>query len=273
VTPDWWTGLPPVEEQVPCTDDNHRIRWCDGELTLPDHKDVDGELLLAALGGAQSPCLQIFEAWQRHRADLDLLLLASRSVADPLDRILTVVGGPGSRVASAPPGGPRGPRHGPQFPMASPRLQGLWSAYSLAPGQETLVMLLSLPGGLPIRLVATVIASWAQRIADDDPLVAAARPALYAALYGRALAALQNWLGGDVSFDIKLADVPAASRRGSRIVFELPFSWLRDVWVHGFATVAGRFCLTAQPAAAGDWIFTAVDFDCGEPAQLTLRAS
>jgi hypothetical protein len=295
VTSAWWAGLPPIEEWISGAADNHRIRWSDGELSLLDHDDPDGEFLLAALGGEQCPCLRILDAWQRHRVDLYVLLLGSRGAADPLDMV-RMTGGQthGPRPTSAPPGGPSGPRPGPRFTAAvGPRPRGAAGAahagrplrhrgggssgqrfgYTPIPRQDALAMLLSLPGGLPIRLVATVIAVWAERIADGDAQVAAVRPALQAALYGRAVAALRAWLGSDLSIDVRLADVPAASRGrgGDNVVVELPFSWLRDVWVRGFAVLAGRFCLTARQNGPDDWTFTAVDPDFGEPARFRLR--
>ncbi|OHV38096.1 MULTISPECIES: hypothetical protein [Pseudofrankia] len=297
MTPSWWAGLTPLEETILCGDANHRLRWSEGELGTPDHDDPDGERTLAALGGQPMPCIQILDAWQRHRADLDVLLLASRGAADHLDpRAIGVTGGPGglnvpARAVAATFGSP-GPwpaPPGPPWPGAVSGGQGAFVSHShffygggfshggvSGPGphqnDEPLPMLLRLPGALPDRLVATVVATWAQRIADDDPRVTAALPALHAALYGRALTAARGWLGGGATLDVRLAASPAAARRTDGVIaIELPFSWLRDVWARGFATLAGRFCLTAQPGPPGDWTFTTVAADFGQPQKVTLR--
>ncbi|WP_045876040.1 hypothetical protein [Pseudofrankia sp. DC12] len=271
----------------------HRIRWAGGNLATPDHEDPDGERTLGALGGESAPCIAILDAWQRHRADLDVLLLTSRGSVDPLR--LPATGGPGGWMATVPaamamPAPPMArpplPPHIPAMPASfvpgSPtRARARSGGFYYAggghgpggqPRDDTLTGLLRLPGTLPDRLVATVVAAWAQRIADDDPRVAESLPALHAALYGRALAAARSWLGGGPTFDVRLAASPAVVRRPDGIIAaELPFSWLRDVWARGFATLAGHFCLTAQPGPAGDWTFTTIAPDCGPPEQLTLR--
>jgi len=328
VTPSWWTGLPPLEETIPCGDADHRIRWSAGELATPDHDDPDGERTLAALGGQATPCIEVLDAWQRHREDLDVLLLASRGAADPLDGPFSAArGGPAGPTAPARPVAPMAVRPGPlpagwfglggtgvagratggvvygsgpgpSFPSPVPihgappnrvafassaSFAGSGGSYSsgltyYAPGPgpaqpgDPLLLLLGLPGGLPHRLVATVIATWTQRITDGDPRVAEALPALHAALYGRALAAIRGWLGGGPVLDVRLAAEPAAVRQVDGVIgVELPFSWLRDVWARGFATLAGRFCLTAQPGPPNDWIFTAVAPDFGQPQRFTLQ--
>jgi hypothetical protein len=279
----------------------HRIRWADGELTPLDHADPDGERTLAALGGQPMPCIEILDAWQRHRADLDVLLLAGRG---PSDHVTThaVANGPGgvatsfatAHVAPAPPSSSPAvgrPKFARGVPMAAqpaptgprPGLMPGWyygglsharggvASYAshvafLPDGGDALgQLLLALPGALPDRLVATVVASWAARIAADDLAVAAARPALHAALYGRALAAARWWLGGGVEVEVEQAASPAVTRRADGVVvLALPFSWLRDVWARGLATLAGEFCLTACPDPSGGWTLTTVAADLGQ---------
>ncbi|MBL7501016.1 hypothetical protein I6A84_26210 [Frankia sp. CNm7] len=299
MTPSWWTGLTPLEEIVPCGDAHHRIRWSDGELATPDHDDPDGERTLAALGGQTSRCIEILDAWQRHRADLDALLLAGRGAGDPLgpqlagapggfsgfSSSLAVSFGSASPMPAPPMPAPYryaqaravaamspSPGPGPGAPVAW--YYGSRGGGAPAPrqGEDTLLMLLRLPGALPDRLVATVVATWARRITDDDPRVAKALPALHAALYGRALAGARGWLGGGTELDVRLAASPAVARRpDGTVVIELPFSWLSDVWARGFTTLAGRFCLTAQPGPADDWTFTTVALDLGQPQKFTLH--
>ena len=49
-----------------------------------DHDDIEGELVLAALGGDKAECVAMLEAWGTHADDLDVLALGPRSPADEL---------------------------------------------------------------------------------------------------------------------------------------------------------------------------------------------
>ncbi len=80
----WWYGLPSAVTTVECSGRSHRLRWRDGELVAVDHDDVTGERTLAALAGQRYHCIDLLDAWQRHRADPDVLVLSSRGPADVL---------------------------------------------------------------------------------------------------------------------------------------------------------------------------------------------
>jgi len=82
--PPWWALLPPAQAQVACGDGSHRLRWDQGRLTAVDHPDAEGELVLAALGGDRSACLDLVEAWGRRGDDLQVLAVGPRSAADEL---------------------------------------------------------------------------------------------------------------------------------------------------------------------------------------------
>ncbi len=82
--PPWWALLPPAQAQVACGDGSHRLRWDQGRLTAVDHPDAEGELVLAALGGDRSACLDLVEAWGRRGDDLQVLAAGPRSAADEL---------------------------------------------------------------------------------------------------------------------------------------------------------------------------------------------
>ena len=82
--PPWWAVLPPAEAQVSCGAGTHRLRWADGRLTAADHPDAEGELVLAALGGERSECMDMVEAWGSHGDDLEILAVGPRSPADEL---------------------------------------------------------------------------------------------------------------------------------------------------------------------------------------------
>ena len=119
----------------------------------------------AGLGGEPCVCLEVLDAWARDAGDERVLVAASRGPADRIAR----------REWNAP----------------DDEEQAGWVGYgpSLgAPGPpaDGLAALLSLPGGLPDRLVATVAASRSG---------GAISPRLHAALFGRVAAALGGWLG------------------------------------------------------------------------------
>jgi hypothetical protein len=281
MTATWWTGIPAAELPVDCGGATHRLRWAEGALDALDHADVTGERTLAALGGQSHRCIEIFEAWIRHADDLDVLLLGSRGPGD----LLPTIGnddvaqrGRTSRTSAV--GGFA--RTSARFQsvsmtqnqsslshrrLASPARSGRgWVSATSDPADEV-AMLLALGAGLPHRLVATVAAGWAERLEHGDDRVPAAMPALRAALYGRALAAVRVWLddaGLDVDVSMCSPDSPSiAGRDVDGVRLTLPFSWLTDVWAKGFATIAGRFCLAATPDGPDRWTLSAIAPDFG----------
>src|SRR5215831_1434660 len=102
----WWAALPPVEAQVSCGEDTHRLRWAEGRLTALDHSDAEGELVLAALGGERSECVDLVEWWGRRSDDLEALAVGPRSAADELtvtpESMAEFGAGQGGWVAYAP---------------------------------------------------------------------------------------------------------------------------------------------------------------------------
>ena len=63
----------------------HRLRWAAGQLTAPEHTDLDGEQILSALAGQGFPLPgRAGIAGLGHAADLRVLVLASRGPADPV---------------------------------------------------------------------------------------------------------------------------------------------------------------------------------------------
>ncbi|MGH8962362.1 MAG: hypothetical protein ACRDWT_14420 [Jatrophihabitantaceae bacterium] len=285
--------LPSLSVPVRCGDDDHTLDWAAGELTTTDHPDADRERTLSALGADPSPCIEIVDRWSRHRADLDVLVLASRGPADPVTvgesyaghaRVgHSHVGSSSSAYAST--------LSVARFaPLQQPRRRGRggkqgWTSYSpigsgAVPGvagdhEDEVIALLGL-GGLADRLVATVAATWADRIDSNDASVAVALPALHAALYGRAVAAVHSWLG-DASAVVELSmcdpgQAPALTREADVVRLALPFSWLSDVWARGLATLLGRFCLSATAVAPDRWTLQAVDSGFGPARSITVDA-
>jgi hypothetical protein len=80
----WWAAFGPAEASLSCGDGTHRLRWADGKLEAVDHADAEGELVLAALGGDTSPCLDLVGAWGGHGDDLTVLAVGPRSATDPV---------------------------------------------------------------------------------------------------------------------------------------------------------------------------------------------
>ena len=146
---------------------------------------------------------------------------------------------------------------------------------------DDLIRLIGLGSLLPDRLAATVIATWAERLragADSVDAVradelAAARPALHAALYGRAVTALRSWTGQrDLAVALTMIpedQPPRLARDGGGITAELPFGWLADVWARGLTTCWGRFCLAAAPSG-DNWVLSTVGLELDSPRLVTL---
>lgn len=82
MTAAWQDAFGPVQAGVTCGGAQHTVRWQGGRLLASDHPDAEGELVMAALGGETSRCLELVEAWGAHDDDLDVLALGPRSAAD-----------------------------------------------------------------------------------------------------------------------------------------------------------------------------------------------
>ncbi len=257
-----WTSWPAAEARIECCGDQHRLRWHDGVLDALDHSDLDGERALAALGGERNSCVETLDAWEAHRDDLKVLTLGSRGPRDAVSagssphlrgpmlgrphsptatvqiaqvQMPAVTSGSASLGARVVPAigrhfvGPAGPRLPTQVPEAP------------------LLDLIGLGGGLWDRLVATVLATWSERLAAEDDRIHEARPALAAALFGRVRVALADWLGEPgLRVEVELIgpdEAPELSRTDQGVQAFLPFRWLNDVWAPGFAIVFGHFTL------------------------------
>jgi hypothetical protein len=251
--------MSPASCPVECAGVRHHLVWRDGQLTAFDHPDAERERTLTALGGDVYRCLQLAEAWERHAEDLDVLLLASRGSQD-------------SFLAGRAPHDPRPGRHFGWFAYAP--LSSMHGGDSPSDAAD-LPDLLGLGGGLPERLVGQVLDTWAIRLAEGDETVERARPRLQAALYGRFVAAVRTWLG-DSELRVELSLVPpgAASvveRVGDRVRAELPFNWLTEVWLPGFAVVADRLCISVRQPGPQHFELTTLGRDLIEQATITVE--
>jgi hypothetical protein len=234
----WWVAA--AQATLECTGATHRLRWAEGELHALDHDDIEGERALAALGHERCACVDALDGWHRHAADLRVLALAPRGASDRL------------ALHDRHPGG--------VYTYA-----GLSPSAAVEPG-DALAGLFSLGGGLPDRLAATVAASRLAGFPETE------RARLHAALAGRAMLALSDWLGEPgARVEVAMADAPRLARHGKRIEATLPFSWLVDVWAKGLAVIWGRFCLAAATEDGRRFTLTTVAPDLAEPELVWLE--
>jgi hypothetical protein len=84
MTSPWWAALEPAEARISCGAGQHRLRWAEGALHAADHQDAEGELVMAALGGGATPCLELVRIWGCHSDDLSVLAIGPRSADDQL---------------------------------------------------------------------------------------------------------------------------------------------------------------------------------------------
>jgi hypothetical protein len=232
LTGPWWAAIGPAETTVSCGTGRHRMRWGEGELRAADHPDAEGELVLAALGGDATPCLDLARAWGQHSDDLRALAIGPRSAADTMtitptamEEIYSARSGPGWMSWSRGTIGPHGARAGHShailagggavrgvaraslLPRVRPTRSRLvhgwgmgsgpgWPGREEDPARAELIWLLSLGTPFQFRLCGTVANAWS---ADGKHARHRGRayPALTAALAGRLAPAAAQWLGID----------------------------------------------------------------------------
>jgi hypothetical protein len=252
----WFTCLPSCETEVPCGGGRHTVRWEAGSLRLASHPDVEGELVLAALGGDKARCVEVARAWDRHADDLSVLAIGPRGPADQIavgwddvleaERAGTVYGGsyvsPRStpmRLASQP---------GPTLARAGARQRQVQEErLKTQRRRNDILALLALGYGFQVRLIGQVAAAHAARDRDEQ-----VRPALVAAITGRLAPVAEEWLGIDP--DQVVVRQHAGPSWGSseltgygadrRLRISLPAGWLARVWACGLARV-GRHLIVA----------------------------
>lgn len=257
----WFRSLPPCQTTAPCGAGPHPIRWADGELALPEHPDIEAELVLAALGGERPGCLDIARAWRRCAADLAVLAIGPRGAADPVTvdwaRVAAVRDGP---RLPAPPG-----RRKPRAMPARPEPAG-WQRE-----QTDLLTLLALGPRFQFRLAGQVAAAHDARPADAD------RPALATALHARLVPAIATWAGiGPHQLDVRVHDGDgwgSVSRAGNRLSAALPAGWLASVWACGLALVAGRLVVAVPRPGWPDAQVLALPAPGAGPVTLTVHGT
>ncbi len=295
----WWLGLPEAQAVLSCGEHQHRLRWRQGRLQALDHGDPEDERALAALGGQPFACIELLDAWERHKDDLRALVLGARAPGalpriDPdslLQRRMGAIRQRGAGSAGVPRSFARTTGAAATGFTAGSLIGGGWStiaargagpsagrgmgrASKQARGERELIELLSLGGGIPDRLLATVAATWSRRSQAGGPAASKARPQLHAALQGRVYAALRSWLS-ESNLAAELVMVGAGEQRSltrieATVHAELPFDWLLDVWAKGLATIYGRFCLAADTTDGRQWRLSTVAPSLDATEQLTV---
>jgi len=305
VTAPWWAAFGPADTTVRCGGASHRVEWAGGGLHAVEHPDAEGELVLAALGGASTPCLDLVRSWGRHSDDLSALAIGPRAPGDELTltaaalaeirsarvgpgwsgmspggtmalrraavtRAVTGVSGSSSVFGRMPGGGRAAGR-----PRSRPRMgfPGPGNDESLA----ELLELLALGPAFQFRLCGAVADAWCAE--GHQARSRRAVPALTAALAGRAAPAVGRWLGidpgqvdaglhtGEGWGEVRLA--PAAGAR--RVHVRLPVSWLASVWAPGLAEVGGRMVVGVIDAAFPVARVLALATPAAAVAELTMR--
>jgi hypothetical protein len=298
----WWQALPALETWVPCGDGSHPVRWADGTLSLPAHPDPEAEAVLAALGGEQAACVEVAQAWQRHRSDPDWFTIGPRDPDDeievswdyvrqfrsaPLGGWLAGQASAGSRPlirAQATSGLPRrGAGGGPGTAGQAGSAGRAAESERLRAARLEMLILLALGPAFQLALSGTIAASWAQGSAEAAELTAR-WPVLEPALAGRLAPAAATWLGLDPDrVDASLLErSPEPAGWGALeltgtgtdrwLRATLPVSWLAAVWAPGLAVVAGQLVVAVEQAAWPDATVLAVPAPGQPPVRFGVRA-
>jgi len=271
---------------VPCGQGRHSVRWEAGELRLPSHADPEAELVLAALGGDKARCVEIFEAWQRHTADLTVLGIGPRGPADEIAVTWDDVDA-AEQAARSGTGGPG--RWG--WRLASPPRAAMARAavrhqqYKEEAGEASqrrldMLSLLALGTGFQVRLAGQVVAAHADRLDEPDELGRTIRSVLTAALAGRVALVAEQWLGIDPD------QVEASLYRGAgwgsveltgrgeqrRLRVSLPAWWLARVWASGLALTGRHLVVAVERAGWPDAQVLALRAPGAEPVSLSAHA-
>jgi hypothetical protein len=233
MTSPWWAAFGPAHTRISCGTGQHLMRWAGGRLQAADHPDAEGELVLAALGGDATPCLDLAGVWGKHSDDLTLLAIGPRSAADKLTFSSEMVEeiarartapsrGSGWPITPAPVIGRRlGARRTATSRLFTSAGRGLvlpgsagtgparlrrtvalgmpvprgW-AHEVDTNRADLIWLLTLGAPFQFRLSAAVAHAWSAE-GQHASRAGAERPALTAALAGRLAPAAARWLGVD----------------------------------------------------------------------------
>jgi hypothetical protein len=233
----WYRSLPPAVTRVPCSGQQHEVRWQDGALELTSHPDPEAEMVLAALGGNTPECVEVAQSWEHSLTNLDLLMTLPRSATDRLNVTWEEVEAfrAPQRSAITLSGRTATPLPTSLPPNAPPRMRQLRAEAQRARSRHLkLLRVLALGHEFQVRLAGSIAVG-----------AGAASPALAAALAGRTAPAIARWLG------INPDDVTVAVHTGpgwgtlyaagDEAWMALPVNWLWDVWACGLEQADGQF--------------------------------
>jgi hypothetical protein len=270
--------FPAAVAHVECAGDRHTVRWEAGELISVDHADPEGERALGALGGTSLGCIDILNAWARHRSDPRLLSALTRGYSDHVRPETGRHGGaPRGGSSTAVAGRPRATSTasaGSYRPMGGTRmLSGMvnLSAAMAPPGRgDSIALLAGLDGDVALRLAATVTAE----LLEGD--LAGIGAALEASLFGRVANSLVTWLGDrDLRLTLEIVqpgdEVFVAEGPQGDLRVALPLRWVADVWGRGLPIVAGRFCLAVIEATPHRVALETISSDFGPSRPMTVE--
>jgi hypothetical protein len=284
VRPASLSELPPAVARLDCSGAKHTIRWEGGELIALDHDDPEGERALVALGGTSCSCLDVLGAWSRQNENVRLLSVLSRGTQDPIqtdgfnpnrlpppglvrrNAIVSLRAQRGGWVSTVP--------QGTATPaIAMPGVQGLPSTTSPT-FEGDAVLLAGLGQELTVRMVATVTAAFLDN--PDSPEARAARPALEASLFGRAMSALRLWLAAP-HLELELVVARPSQEAGLEwdgegpVHLALPLDWVVRIWGRDLTVIAGRFCLGIVDSTPHRTTLTTVGSDLSSIKRLTVE--
>ncbi len=218
-----------------------------------DHGDPGGERAPGILTGEETTCIDILDAWSRHKKDPRLLSAMTRGVGD------TVYSETEPSDAER-----RYQRRSEDDPMDS--------------GEEDLACLAGLGHEVSIRLVASVTYHLLHAPSTGSLVGNASESALVSSLFGRAACALNLWLGGRVAgVDLKVVEMSDARisefPNGSTLDVCLPLNWIYQVWGRDLAVVNGRFALGILESTAESLTLATIDPDFHPAPPITVARS
>jgi hypothetical protein len=282
----WFGCLPRCEAYLPCGQGRHIIRWEAGELHLLSHPDPEGELVLAALGGEKSRCVEVAQAWGRHAEDLSMLAIGPRGPADEIavswDDV-DAVAQPSQRSGQAgypPPSGSYGrrPRRMSQAMARARNPQAMQDRERAERRMNDLLSLLALGYGFQVRLIGQVAEAHAARPAEAMEKV---RPPLVAAITARLAPLAEEWLGLDPDQVVVTlhrgpgwGSAELTGRGGQRrLRVSLPAGWLARVWAPGLALTGRHLVVAVARAGWPDARVLALRAPGTEPVLLDVHAT
>jgi hypothetical protein len=284
----WFGCLPRCEAYLPCGQGPHIVRWEAGELRLLSHPDPEAELVLAALGGERTRCLEVAQAWGRHAADLSVLTIGPRGPADEIavswddvDAAARAARGGGQAASLPTAGGPgRLPRPmSPAMARAMARIQqGTQDNEQAARRRNDLLSVLALGYGFQVRLIGQVAEAHAGR---PEEAMGKIRPPLVAAITARLAPLAEEWLGIDPDQVVVTlhrgpgwGSAELTGRGGQRrLRVSLPAGWLARVWATGLALTGRHLVVGIARAGWPDARVLALRAPGTEPVPLDVHAT